>query len=100
MVDSVLPTQGAQVQSVVRELRSRMPHGEAKKKPKHTYKESWIPLTVQWLRIRLPMQGTWVRSLIWEDSICQMTTTTEPMTPESVLCNQRSHRNEKPVHSN
>ena len=41
MVDSVLPTQGAQVQSVVRELRSRMPHGEANKKPKHTDKESW-----------------------------------------------------------
>ena len=25
---------------------------------------------VQWLRICLPMQGTWVRSLIWEDPIC------------------------------
>ena len=22
---------------------------------------------VQWLRIRLPMQRTWVRSLVWED---------------------------------
>ena len=21
----------------------------------------------QWLRIRLPMQGTWVRALVWED---------------------------------
>ena len=25
-------------------------------------------LVAQWLRIRLPMQGTWVRALVWEDS--------------------------------
>ena len=24
-------------------------------------------LVVQWLRICLPMQGTWVRALVWED---------------------------------
>ena len=24
----------------------------------------------QWLRICLPMQGTWVRSLVWVDSMC------------------------------
>ena len=28
-------------------------------------------LVVQWLRIHLPMQGTRVRSLIWEDPICR-----------------------------
>ena len=27
-------------------------------------------LVVQWLRICLPMQGTWVRSLVWEDPTC------------------------------
>ena len=27
-------------------------------------------LVVQWLRIRLPMQGTWVQSLVWEDPTC------------------------------
>ena len=27
-------------------------------------------LVAQWLRIRLPMQGTWVRSLVWEDLTC------------------------------
>ena len=27
-------------------------------------------LVVQWLRIRLPMQGTWVRALVWEDPTC------------------------------
>ena len=28
-------------------------------------------LVVQWLRIRLPMQGTRVRALAWEDSTCR-----------------------------
>ena len=27
-------------------------------------------LVVQWLRIRLPMQGTWVRALVQEDPTC------------------------------
>jgi len=27
-------------------------------------------LVVEWIRIPLPMQGTWVRSLVWEDPIC------------------------------
>ena len=27
-------------------------------------------LVVQWVRIHLPMQGTLVRSLVWEDPIC------------------------------
>ena len=34
-------------------------------------RSSWVnsPM-VQWLGIRLPMHGTWVRSLVWEDSTC------------------------------
>ena len=24
----------------------------------------------QWLRIHLPMQGTWVQALVWEDPTC------------------------------
>ena len=28
-------------------------------------------LVVQWLRIHLPMQGTRVRSLVWEDPTCR-----------------------------
>ena len=28
-------------------------------------------LVVQWLRIRLLMQGTWVRALVWEDPTCR-----------------------------
>ena len=28
-------------------------------------------LVAQWLRIRLPMQRTWVRGLVWEDPTCR-----------------------------
>ena len=28
-------------------------------------------LVAQWLRVCLPMQGTWVRALVWEDPICR-----------------------------
>ena len=28
-------------------------------------------LVAQWLRIRLPMQGTWVRALVREDPACR-----------------------------
>ena len=31
---------------------------------------SRVSLAVQWLRIHLAMQGTWVRSRVWEDPIC------------------------------
>ena len=30
----------------------------------------WTSLVVQWLRICLPMQGTEVRSLVWDNSTC------------------------------
>ena len=33
--------------------------------------ESWTSLAAQWLRIHLPMQGTWVRALVWEDPTCR-----------------------------
>ena len=33
-------------------------------------KWGWIFLMIQWLVIFLPMQGTWVQSLVWEDSTC------------------------------
>ena len=28
-------------------------------------------LVAQWLRICLPMQGTWVQALVWEDPTCR-----------------------------
>ena len=34
----------------------------------------WTSLVAQWLRIRLPMQGTRVRALVWEDPTCCGTT--------------------------
>ena len=37
----------------------------------HFKKNQWgTSLVAQWLRIRLPMQGTRVRSLVWEDPTC------------------------------
>ena len=31
-------------------------------------------LVAQWLRIRLPRQGTWIRALVWEDPTCRRAT--------------------------
>ena len=33
--------------------------------------QPWASLVAQWLRIRLPMQGTWVRALVREDPTCR-----------------------------
>ena len=76
-------------------------------------------MVAQWLKktICLPMQGTWARSLIWEDPTCHgaikpmchnyWTCALErgshrcwsPCTLELMLCNKRSHCNEEPVQS-
>ena len=60
---------------------------------------------VQWLGIHLPMQGTQVQSLVWEDSTCQGAT--KPMhhsywahALEPMLHSKRSHHSEKPAHHN
>ena len=60
-------------------------------------------LVVRWLRIRLPMQGTWVQALVWEDPTCRGATgpgshTTEPAHLELVLCNKRGCDSERPAH--
>ena len=34
----------------------------------------WASLVAQWLRICLPMQGTRVRALVWEDPTCRRAT--------------------------
>ena len=31
----------------------------------------WTSLVAQWLKIHLPMQGTQVRALVWEDATCR-----------------------------
>ena len=82
-------------------------------------------LVVQWLRIRLPMQGTRVRALVREDPTCRRATKPahhnywacalgpvchnywahmlqllKSVCLEPVLHNKRSHRSEKPGHRN
>ena len=62
-------------------------------------------LVIQWIRICLPMQETRVRSLIWEyptylGAISPCSTATEPRLLKPVLCNKRSHHNEKPTQHN
>ena len=59
-------------------------------------------LVVYWLRICLPMQGTPVRSLVWEDSTCHRATKSmchnywaHVLDPR--LHGKRSHCNEKPI---
>ena len=32
---------------------------------------TWTSLVAQWLRIRLPMQGTWIQSLVRKDPTCR-----------------------------
>ena len=63
-------------------------------------------LVVQWLRICLPLWGTWVQSLVWDDSTCWGTTQPmyhkycSPHTLGPAHCNMRSHGNEKLPHCN
>ena len=79
----------------------------------------------QWLRIHLQIQGTWVQSLVYKDSTChgatqsvhhnylacaldtkscndwaQVPRVLKPLALEPVLCNKRSHCNEKPAYHN
>ena len=77
---------------------------------------NWASLVAQWSRIHLPMQQTQVPFLVWEDPTCRAATDPvhhdywacalkpgshkywSPHALELVLCNKRSHHNEKPVH--
>ena len=66
---------------------------------------SGASLVAQWFRICLPMQGTRVRALVWEDPhaverLGPCATVTEPARLEPVLRNKRGHSNERPVHRN
>ena len=65
-------------------------------------------LVAQWLRIRLPMQGTRVWALVQEDLTCRGATKPvrhnywahTPQVLKPMIYNKRSHCNEKPVHHN
>ena len=67
-------------------------------------REGRTSLVVQWLRICLPVQGTWVQSLVQEDSTCPQSTCMslrlKPVHLEPKLCSKRSCQNEKPAHCN
>ena len=58
------------------------------------------------VRNLLPMQKTWVRCLVWEDSACCRAAEPvacsyrSPYTLKSVLHNKKSHCNEKVAHHN
>ena len=59
-------------------------------------------MMVQWIRIQLPMQRTWVWSLIQEDSTCHGATKAhvpqllKPMHLQPELCNKKSHQIRRP----
>ena len=69
-------------------------------------KAQWgTSLVVQWYRICLPMQGTWVQSLVRGDPTCHGVTKPVPFdywanTLEPALCSKRSLHSEKPAHHN
>ena len=60
-------------------------------------------LVVQWLRICLPLRGTWIESLVWEDSTCCWAAEFmrhnywSPGTLESTRGNKRNCNSEKPA---
>ena len=69
------------------------------------------PLVAQWIRLCLPVRGTRVQSLVWEDSTCRRATKAHApqllspgaAAPEAlgpVLGSERSHCTEKPGHNN
>ena len=54
---------------------------------------------VQWLRIRLPMQGTQVHALVWEDPTCHGATKLSPRAATTEARVPRAHapQQEKPL---
>ena len=72
----------------------------------------WTSLVVQWMTDRLPMHGTRVRSLVWEDSTCCRATgptchnhwalqaATAEARPPRACAPEGNHHSEKPVHRN
>ena len=58
------------------------------------------PVVAQWLRIHLPVEGTWVQSLVQEVPMCRGATKPRFCNYsgcELMLCNKRSHCTERPT---
>ena len=95
-------------QNQVEEIKSTSSRliGKERRLTMQTHKDrTQASLVAQWIRIRLPMQETQVRSLVREDPTCRGAT--KPVRHnywacalEPVLRSKRSHRNEKPAHRN
>ena len=64
----------------------------------HQKLQPWASLVVQWLRICLPMQGTRVRALVWEDPMCRGAT--RPMSHNYWACASGAcaPQQERPAH--
>ena len=70
-----IPTQKVWLQSLCSSLLLSLSCFMSTMQIKYEYKTTiWDFLVVQWLRIRLPMQGTQVRSLVREDPTCHEAT--------------------------
>ena len=52
---------------------------------------SWDSLVAQWIRICLPMQGTWVQSLVQGDPTCSCTTTINPVLQSPAATSTEAH---------
>ena len=67
---------GVSVQELTLAVRARVREAVYPGRPRlpHQNKHSRASLVAQWLRIRLPMQGTRVRALVWEDPTCREAT--------------------------
>ena len=68
-------------------------------------KNSWrTSLVAQWLRIRLPMQETWVRSLVWKiphdaGQLSSCTTTTESACSRACASRQKKAAATRSLHA-
>ena len=62
----------------------------------HYFKKNNSFLVVQWLRTCLPVQGTWVLSLVWEDATSHGQLSLCAETTEPKLLSARNHHQEPP----
>ena len=56
-------------------------------------------LVAQWLRTRLPMQGTWVQALVWEDPTCRRATKPVCHNYRACALEPASHNTEPACHN-
>ena len=115
----------SKLKKLKKKTENKRKHKEENKNKSKNWWGRWASQVAQWLRICLPMQGTLVQALVWEDPTCRRATkpmrhnywacALEPMSHnywarvpqllkpvhlEPVLHNKRSHCNEKPMHRN